>query len=135
MPPFYLVLFCIALKFSFQGLRTIFLIPVFYILERYRVDIIDKSINLNDNCAYWRLTEEYSGAEPPVDRSNRDFDAPAKLLMEVDDQYATQIMSIILQYQILEHFCSLTGEYVKGDPVKPLDLCDLTNHSIVGETI
>ncbi|KAI8121090.1 Angiotensin-converting enzyme [Lucilia cuprina] len=118
-----------------HGLRTIFLIPVFYILERYRLDVIDKHIDINDNCAYWRLTEDYTGAEPPVSRSNSDFDAPAKLLMEVDDQYTTQIYSIVLQYQLLEHFCSLTGEYVKGDPEKPLDMCDLTGYHVVGEKI
>ncbi|XP_005183218.3 angiotensin-converting enzyme [Musca domestica] len=118
-----------------QGLRTIFLIPVFYILERYRLDVLDKSMNINDNCAYWRLTEDYTGAEPPVVRTNEDFDAPAKLLMEVDDQYTTQILSIVLQYQLLEHFCSATKQYKQGDPNKALDLCDLTGQRIVGEKI
>ncbi|XP_059221145.1 angiotensin-converting enzyme [Stomoxys calcitrans] len=118
-----------------QGLRTVFLIPVFYILERYRLDILDKKIDIDDNCAYWRLTEDYTGAEPPVQRSNADFDAPAKLLMEVDDQYTTQIFSIVLQYQLLEHFCKLTGEYKPGDEEKSLDLCDLTGQRLVGEKI
>ncbi|XP_061387296.1 angiotensin-converting enzyme-like [Musca vetustissima] len=118
-----------------QGLRTIFLLPVFYILERYRLDVLDKSMNINDNCAYWRLTEDYTGAEPPVVRTNEDFDAPAKLLMEVDDQYTTQILSTVLQYQLLEHFCTVTNQYKPGDPQKSLDLCDLTGQRIVGEKI
>ncbi|XP_075154173.1 ance-2 [Haematobia irritans] len=118
-----------------QGLRTIFLIPVFYILERYRLDIIDKTIDIDDNCAYWHLTEDYTGAEPPVTRTNADFDAPAKLLMEVDDQYTTQILSIILQYQLLEHFCMETGQYVKDGEKKALDLCDLSGQRMVGEKI
>ncbi|KAM7351041.1 ance-2 [Cochliomyia hominivorax] len=122
-------------KLYVHGLRTIFLIPVFYVLERYRLDVIDNDIDINDNCAYWRITADYTGAEPPIPRSNADFDAPAKLLMEVDDQYTTQIYSLILQYQLLEYYCSLTGEYVKGDPEKPLDLCDLSGHHEVGEKI
>lgn len=99
------------------------------------MDVLDKNIDVDDNCAYWRLTEDYTGAEPPVTRSNEDFDAPAKLIMEVDDQYTTQIYSIVLKYQLLHHFCLQTGEYVKDDPEKPLDLCDLTGHPIVGQQI
>lgn len=63
------------------------MIPVFYVLDRYRVDVLDERLNISNNCAYWQLTTDLTGAEPPVSRSYEDFDAPAKLLIEVDDQY------------------------------------------------
>lgn len=71
-----------------QGLRVVFLLPVFYVLDRYRVEVLAGHIKADDNEAYWRLTELYTGAAAPTKRTNEQFDVPAKLLMEVDDQYA-----------------------------------------------
>ncbi|EDW75767.2 uncharacterized protein Dwil_GK15021 [Drosophila willistoni] len=109
-----------------QGLRVIFLLPVFYVLDRYRVEALSGHIKADDNEAYWRLTEFYTGAAAPKRRTNADFDVPAKLLMEVDDQYASQIFSTVLQFQLLKHFCSRTGQD------RPLDLCDLSDQSGLG---
>lgn len=64
-------------------------------LDRYRVDVLDGDLNINDNCDYWQLTTDFTGAEPPVNRSNGDFDAPAKLLVEVDDQYTRWVKETI----------------------------------------
>ncbi|XP_067625379.1 angiotensin-converting enzyme [Eurosta solidaginis] len=122
-------------RLYWQGLRSIFLLPVFYVLDRYRVDVLDGSLNISDNCAYWKLTSDLTGAEPPVSRSNEDFDAPAKLLVEVDDQYTSQIMSTVLQYQLYKHFCEITGQYKPSDPDYPLDLCDLSNQRQIGPLV
>lgn len=70
-----------------QGLRVVFLLPVFYVLDRYRVEVLTGHIRADDNEAFWRLTELYTGAAAPRRRTNEQFDLPAKLLMEVDDQY------------------------------------------------
>jgi len=70
-----------------QGLRIVFLLPVFYVLDRFRVEVLSGHIKADDNEAFWRLTEMYTGASAPSRRSNEHFDVPAKLLMEVDDQY------------------------------------------------
>jgi len=65
----------------------------------------------------------YTGASAPRRRSNEHFDVPAKLLMEVDDQYTrlvnqvfknlnnnsllrSQLLSTVLQFQLYKHFCS-----------------------------
>uniref|UniRef100_A0A0A1X184 Angiotensin-converting enzyme n=1 Tax=Zeugodacus cucurbitae TaxID=28588 RepID=A0A0A1X184_ZEUCU len=122
-------------RLYWQGLRTIFLLPVFYVLDRYRVDVLDDRLNISDNCAYWQLTTDFTGAEPPVNRSNEDFDAPAKLLIEVDDQYTSQIMSTVLQYQLYQHFCEMTGQYKPNDKNYPLDLCDLSNQRKIGPIV
>ncbi|XP_036321245.1 angiotensin-converting enzyme [Rhagoletis pomonella] len=122
-------------RLYWQGLRTIFLLPIFYVLDRYRVDVLDGRLNISDNCAYWQLTSDFTGAEPPVIRSNEDFDAPAKLLVEVDDQYTSQIMSTLLQYQLYKHFCEISGQYKPDDPNYPLDLCDLSDQRQVGPLV
>ncbi|XP_054743919.1 angiotensin-converting enzyme isoform X2 [Anastrepha obliqua] len=122
-------------RLYWQGLRTIFLLPVFYVLDRYRVDVLDGRLKISDNCAYWQLTSDFTGAEPPVSRSNADFDAPAKLLVEVDDQYTSQIMSTVLQYQLYEHFCEISGQYRPDDHNYPLDLCDLSNQRQIGPLV
>ncbi|XP_060649932.1 angiotensin-converting enzyme [Drosophila nasuta] len=118
-----------------QGLKVIFLLPVFYVLDRYRVEVLSGHIKADDNEAYWRLTELYTGATAPRRRSNEQFDVPAKLLMEVDDQYTSQFLSTVLQFQLYKHFCSKTGQYVEGSVHTPLDLCDLSDQRELGPSI
>ncbi|XP_017108669.2 angiotensin-converting enzyme [Drosophila bipectinata] len=117
------------------GLRTIFLLPVFYVLDRYRVEVLSGHIAADDNEAYWRFTEYYTGARAPTKRTNEQFDVPAKLLMEVDDQYASQFLSIVLQFQLLKKFCIQTGQFEKDNPRKPMDLCDLSDHREIGTAL
>ncbi|KAH8287896.1 hypothetical protein KR018_006541, partial [Drosophila ironensis] len=117
------------------GLRTVFLLPVFYVLDRYRVEVLSAHIKADDNEAYWRFTEHYTGSAAPTKRSNEQFDVPAKLLMEVDDQYASHFLSIVLQFQLLEKFCLRAGQFEKGNPKKPLELCDLSDHRDIGAAL
>ncbi|XP_055852108.1 angiotensin-converting enzyme [Episyrphus balteatus] len=117
------------------GLRNVFLIPIFYVLDKYRVDVLDNRIHNLDNCAFWELTEKFTGAKPPVQRSREQFDAPSKLLLEVDDNYSSPIMSIILQFQIYKRLCEKTGQYRRDNPDYPLDLCDLSDQKEIGPLI
>lgn len=108
-----------------MGLQNVVLLPIFHILDKYRVDILDGKIDVNDNCAYWELVEKYIGSAAPFPRSSSDFDAPSKLLIGVDDEYSTQIVGTIIQFQLFKILCENSGQYVKGDAKKPLDMCDL----------
>ncbi|XP_001988363.2 angiotensin-converting enzyme [Drosophila grimshawi] len=118
-----------------QGLRVIFLLPVFYVLDRYRVEVLSGHIQADDNEAYWRLTELFTGATAPRRRSNEHFDVPAKLLMEVDDQYTSEFLSIVLQFQLYLHFCNSSGQFVADSLDKPLDLCDLSDQPQIGDSL
>uniref|UniRef100_A0A1A9WU16 Angiotensin-converting enzyme n=1 Tax=Glossina brevipalpis TaxID=37001 RepID=A0A1A9WU16_9MUSC len=118
-----------------EGLHSILYLPLFYVYDRYRIDIIDRNRDIDDNCFYWQLIENYTGVAAPVQRTKEDFDVPATLLLDFDNQYSSQIISIVLQYQLFEYFCSLTKEYVKDDDEKPLHLCDLSQKTIVGEKL
>ncbi|KAH8353754.1 hypothetical protein KR059_004174, partial [Drosophila kikkawai] len=118
-----------------QGLRVVFLLPVFYVLDRYRVEVLSGHIKADDNEAYWRFTEHFTGSAAPSKRSNQQFDVPAKLLMEVDDQYASQFLSIVLQFQLFKHFCTKTGQFERGNPKMPLDLCDLSDQRSIGKDL
>lgn len=108
-----------------MALQNVFVLPIFHILDKYRVDILDEQIDVNNNCAYWELIEKYIGAAPPFSRSASDFDAPSKLLIGVDDEYSTQIVGTIIQFQLFKMLCENSGQYVRGDSKKPLDMCDL----------
>ncbi|SPP82519.1 angiotensin-converting enzyme [Drosophila guanche] len=118
-----------------QGLRVVFLLPVFYVLDRYRVEVLSGHIRADDNEAYWRLTEHYTGAAAPRKRTNEQFDVPAKMLMEVDDQYFSNILSIVLQFQLLKHYCTKTQQFEKDNPRKALDLCDLSDQRQIGASL
>lgn len=108
-----------------MALQNVMVLPVFHILDKYRVDILDEKIDVNNNCAYWDLIEKYIGAAPPFPRSSSDFDAPSKLLIGVDDEYSTEIVGTIIQFQLFKLLCENSGQYVKGDAKKSLDMCDL----------
>lgn len=46
--------------------------------------------------------------------------------------FHSQFLSIVLQFQLYKHFCSITGQFVEGSSDKPLDLCDLSDQSKIG---
>lgn len=44
-------------------------------------------------------------------------------------------MSTVLQYQLYQHFCEITGQYKPNDENYPLDLCDLSNQRQIGPIV
>lgn len=118
-----------------MALQNVLILPIFYILDKYRTDIFENKTEVNNNCAYWQLVEKYSDAAPPFPRNSLDFDGPSNLLVRVDDEYSSQIVGIIIQFQLLKILCENSGQYVRGDPKKPLDMCDLYGEKEVFERI
>lgn len=47
----------------------------------------------------------------------------------------SQILSIVLQFQLFNHYCTKTGQFEKGNPQKPLDLCDLSDQRGIGKDL
>lgn len=48
-------------------------------MDLWRWDIFAGKTKSDDyNCKWWELREKYQGVEPPVDRSEEDFDPAAK---------------------------------------------------------
>lgn len=103
-------------------------------MDKYRWALfrgqVDKS---NWNCAFWKLREEYSGIEPPVVRTENDFDAPAKYHVSADVEYLRYLVSFIIQFQFYKSACITAGEYVPGNAEFPLDNCDIYGSKEAGK--
>lgn len=71
-----------------QALDKIVFLPFAFTMDKYRWALFRGEVDKKDwNCAFWKLREEYSGIEPPVVRSENDFDAPAKYHVSADVEY------------------------------------------------
>lgn len=70
------------------ALDKIVFLPFAFTMDKYRWSLFRGEVDkANWNCAFWKLREEYSGIEPPVVRSEKDFDAPAKYHVSADVEY------------------------------------------------
>jgi len=117
-----------------NALSKIVFLPFAFTMDKYRWALfrgqIDKS---NWNCAFWKLREEYSGIEPPIVRSEKDFDAPAKYHISADVEYLRYLVSFIIQFQFYKSACIKAGQYDPNNPELPLDNCDIYGSAAAGE--
>lgn len=75
---------------------------------------------------YFVFREKYQGINPPVMRSEEDFDAGAKYHVAADVPYTRYFVAHILEYAFYKEMCLQSGNYVAGDPTKPLFKCDFS---------
>lgn len=71
-----------------MGLDKITFLPFGYLMDQWRWDVFaDKTKPEDYNCKWWELREKYQGVEPPVDRSEEDFDPAGKYHIIADVPY------------------------------------------------
>ena len=113
-------------QFYRAGLSKFVFLPFAYTLDKYRYGIFRGDIKPEEyNCKFWEMRTEFSGIEPPVVRTEEDFDAPAKYHISADVEYARYLVSYIVQFQFHRAACALAGEYEKGNPEKTVNDCDI----------
>lgn len=76
--------------------------------------------------------DTYCGAEPPVFRSNDDFDPPAKFHVSADVEYMRYFVAYIYQFQFYKALCTEAGEFEAGNPDKELLNCDIYKSTEAG---
>ncbi|KAI5646416.1 angiotensin-converting enzyme domain-containing protein [Phthorimaea operculella] len=109
-----------------MGMDKIVFLPFAYTLDLFRYGVFRGTTTPQDyNCHYWRLRESLQGLEPPVNRTEEDFDAAAKYHVSADVEYARYYVSFIVQFQFHRALCQLAGEYDPNDPTKKLVDCDI----------
>lgn len=70
------------------GLSKITFLPFGYLMDLWRWDVFSGKTAPEDyNCKWWELREKYQGVEPPLDRSEEDFDPGAKYHIISDVPY------------------------------------------------
>ncbi|KAH8378413.1 hypothetical protein KR093_011246, partial [Drosophila rubida] len=115
------------------ALDKIVFLPFAFTLDKYRWSLFRGEVDKSKwNCAFWKLREEYSGIEPPVVRSEKDFDAPAKYHISADVEYLRYLVSFIIQFQFYKSACIKAGQYNATNPELPLDNCDIYGSAAAG---
>uniref|UniRef100_A0AAG5DVE8 Angiotensin-converting enzyme n=1 Tax=Anopheles atroparvus TaxID=41427 RepID=A0AAG5DVE8_ANOAO len=123
-------------QFYRSGVTKLVFLPFAYTLDKYRWGVFRGEIKPKEyNCKFWQLRSQYSGIEPPVVRTEQDFDAPAKYHVSADVEYLRYFVSYIIQFQFHRAACALAGEYVKGDPEKTLNNCDIYQSTAAGNKL
>lgn len=115
-------------------MKKIVFLPFAYTMDKYRYAVFRNEIDPSAwNCAFWQMRSEYSGVEPPVARTDKDFDPPAKYHIDADVEYLRYFAAHIFQFQFHKAMCTKAGQYVKGDAHKTLDNCDIYKSQEAGE--
>lgn len=110
----------------FQAMSKIVILPYAFSLDKYRWNVFRREILPKEfNCRYWEMRDVFSGVEPPEVRTEDNMDALAKYHISADIEYLRYFVSNILQFQFHMAACELAGEYVRGNPDKPLSNCDI----------
>ncbi|KAL0125554.1 hypothetical protein PUN28_004576 [Cardiocondyla obscurior] len=120
-----------------KGLDKIVFLPFAYMMDRWRWNVFQGKVTPdNYNCNWWTLAEEYQGIEPPVDRSEEDFDPGAKYHIIADVEYIRYYVSFVIQFQFHKALCTEAKEYDPKNPnAKLLSQCDIYNNKDAGNLL
>ncbi|XP_066993872.2 angiotensin-converting enzyme isoform X3 [Anabrus simplex] len=119
-----------------QGLQKIAFLPYAYLLDLWRWDVFKGKINSDEyNCKWWKLRTQYQGIEPPVDRTEEDFDAGGKYHVIASVPYIRYFVSYVIQFQFHRALCEKAGQFDPNDPSKPLHECDIYQSTEAGNLL
>lgn len=108
------------------GLEKLAFLPFAFVMDKFRYEIFRGNVKPEEaNCYFWKLREKYSGVEPSIVRTNRDFDITAKFHASADVEYLRYFVSFIVQFQFHKAACAKAGEYEANNPQKSLNNCDI----------
>ena len=84
--------------------------PFAYLVDKWRWGVFDGSITpANYNQAWVDLKRQYQGIEPPVGRSETDFDPGAKFHIPGNVSYARYFLARVMQFQFYKAACETAG--------------------------
>jgi peptidyl-dipeptidase A len=112
------------------ALDKIAFLPFALALDKWRWEVFSGEIKPADyNKAWWELRERYQGVTPPVERSEADFDAGAKMHVPANVPYIRYFLARIYQFQFYKAMCDASG--YKG----PLNRCSFYGSKAAGEKL
>ncbi|KAF4527176.1 hypothetical protein B566_EDAN006101 [Ephemera danica] len=115
------------------ALDKIAFLPFAYMLDLWRWDVFEGRTQPEEyNCAWWRLREKYQGLEPPVHRSEEDFDPAAKYHVVASVPYIRYFVSFVIQFQFHKALCEKAGQLEGG---APLHECDIYKSTAAGNLL
>jgi len=115
-----------SINFLFStALEKIVFLPFGYIMDQWRWDVFDGTIDSSEyNSHWWNLRETIQGVKSPVERSENDFDPGAKYHIPANVPYIRYFVSHVIQFQFYRSLCIEAGQYDPEDPSSVLHNCD-----------
>ncbi|KAI5698388.1 hypothetical protein M8J75_006012 [Diaphorina citri] len=109
------------------GLERLTFPPFGYLTDLWRWSVFNGSIPEDQyETAWWKLREEYQGVQPPMPRSEDDFDPGSKYHIPNNVEYLRYFVSYISQFQFHKALCTEAGQFDPKNPLKtPLHQCDI----------
>ncbi len=112
------------------ALDKIAFLPFALALDTWRWQVFSGEIKPADyNKAWWQLRAKYQGVAPPVERSEADFDAGAKMHVPSNVPYARYFLARVYQFQFYKAMCDSSG--YKG----PLNRCTFYGSKAAGDKL
>ncbi|ALC44755.1 Acer [Drosophila busckii] len=117
-----------------KALAKISFLPFSYTLDKWRFAVFRGELDESHwNCGFWQMRSKFGGVEPPIARSDSDFDPTAKFHINADVEYLRYFASTIFQFQFHKALCRQAGQYVPGDSRLTLDNCDIFGSKAAGK--
>ncbi|XP_042886942.1 angiotensin-converting enzyme-like [Penaeus japonicus] len=119
-----------------RALDQVVFLPYAYLVDLWRWKVLEGSLPEKDwNCGWWDLRYEIQGMKPPEVRSEEDFDAASKYHIPANIAYSRHFVSFVMQFQLHKALCMKAGQYVPGDPSRPLHKCDIYSSTQAGNAL
>ena len=113
-----------------DALDKIAFLPFGLLVDQYRWKVFSGEITPDEyNEAWWELREKYQGLQPPVERSEADFDPGAKYHIPANVPYTRYFLARLLQFQFHRSLCETAG--YEG----PLNRCSIFGNEAAGERL
>lgn len=93
-----------------MALRKVSFLPFGYLIDQWRWKVFNGEISKDKyNKGWWDLRRNIQGIEPPVERTEDEFDPGAKYHIPANVPYIRYFLSTILQFQFHEALCKISG--------------------------
>jgi peptidyl-dipeptidase A len=113
-----------------QALDKVAFLPFGLLVDQWRWRVFSGDVPAEEyNGAWWELRRRYQGIEPPIERSEADFDPGAKYHVPASVPYTRYFLAHILQFQIHRDLCAAGG--FEG----PLHRCTIYGSREAGERL
>ncbi|XP_047038254.1 angiotensin-converting enzyme-like [Helicoverpa zea] len=91
-----------------MALEKVAYLPFAFMVDQWRWSVFEDGVQ-NMNSRWWQMKLRYQGVIPPIPRHESDFDPGSKYHIISDQEYIKYFLATILEFQIFEQLCSVSG--------------------------
>ncbi len=114
----------------YKALEKVAFLPFGLMIDKWRWEVLSGQVPPDKyNESWWKLRLQYQGIEPPVPRSEADFDPGAKYHVPANYSYTRYFLADILQFQFHRALAKAAG------CTAPLNRCSIYDSKVAGEKL